>query len=549
MTLQRFIVRGFLLFAFSTVAAGNAYAVNLFYNTEVQLQTIVGFGGGLVFDKYPFNHPRKDELYDSIFNNAQINVLRICNWYNPQENNAVKEIPMLREINEKWPHVKTMLASWSPPPYLKNNNSIAGVLVTKVDTGEVLSPATLRKNGDSTYMYKEYGEYWYQSLKHFSDSGVTFDWVSIQNEPDVWSDYEGCQFDSVENPIIASYGKALAAVYNACDNRFSTPIRFIGPDVAGMSNNRLQGYVESSETDKSMFTALSHHYYDYAAPAFMMLTAEQYKNIPLFQTEFLVNEGKNWMGVEQSWFDHAGIILDELKYEHVAVYCIFALTYKPASTHCFFSLDTLGGDGYEIRPTWYMFKHYSRSIHRGWHQLLAETDDSLVSSVVFSSPAQDSFAIVLVNKATEERSINYEFPGMTGRMYQTTDSLKYVETPGLTSGGSVTLPFRSITTLEFHINSAAVSAPAVSKAAQHPGIGSVTRAAAGFLRVAFAAPFGSATITITDIRGRTVSRTNIGAAHRRDGVAVVRCNTAPGLYTISLTGGTSRFTRTCVVGR
>jgi hypothetical protein len=74
---------------------------------------MMGYLGCLFFGVYPYGRGNKDELYDSIFNKAGINIVRIGNHYDPQENNNVDEIPMMKEIQQKWPHVKVMLTSWS----------------------------------------------------------------------------------------------------------------------------------------------------------------------------------------------------------------------------------------------------------------------------------------------------------------------------------------------------------------------------------------------------------------------------------------------------
>lgn len=417
---------------------GNSPSV-ISININERRQTIEGFGGGMVFHTYPYNHPKKDALYDSIFNVAKVNVLRVCNWYDPQKGIDVAEVPMMLEIQQKWPHVKMILTSWSPPEYLKSNNSLNGA-----------NNPTLKKNSDSTYMYQEYAEYWYQSVRYFKSKGVRIDWVSIQNEPD-WSPlYEGCLFEGEESPTVASYGKALDAVFTRCNIENSENIKFIGPDVPGVGQDRMTRYVNSPEFNKSHIVAYAHHYYDYSGSDWMQLAAYMFGDKPIYQTEFLVSEGIDWAGRVCSWFTHAQIISQMLTYENVSMYCIFSLGYKPASTHCFFSLDTLGGDWYAERPTYHMFKHFSRSVPRGWQRIAASCTEKSISVAAFSNTLSDSLSLILINNDSSPHTIICDFTAYTGFAHQTTDSLKYVPLAADPTREQMLLPVRSITTIEVH---------------------------------------------------------------------------------------------------
>jgi O-glycosyl hydrolase len=226
-------------------------------------QTIEGFGGGLMFGVFPSNGPEamKDEIYDSLFCKADFNVVRIGNFYDPdqelaaQENDTVDfyvgEVPMMLEIQKRWPDIKAFMASWSPPPSIKSNNSIEGKDTT---TGE---KATL-KQSDGSYMYSEYADYWYKLLEFFTDTGITIDWFSIQNEPDWPADWDGCLLLPTESSSAASYGKALDAVYDRCQ---PLNIPMIGPDMTGISGidgNSLQDYMNSLNQDK--LHAICHHF-------------------------------------------------------------------------------------------------------------------------------------------------------------------------------------------------------------------------------------------------------------------------------------------------
>lgn len=414
-------------------------------------QTIEGFGGGFSFGIYPYSHPRKAEIYDSLFNQARMNVIRVGNWYNPQEGIEVEETSLMVEIQQQWPQVKTMLTSWSPPPYLKSNNSVVGADETVTDTG------TLLKKSDGTYMYQEYADYWLQSVQHFQASGMKIDWVSIQNEPDWPACHEGCVLEGKETPTIASYGKALDAVYASFQANLAQPIPLIGPDVAGVYEDRFSRFLNSPELDRNKLTAYCHHYYDHAGVEWMVLAGQSFSDKPIYQTEFLINENMQHGPNILTWIDHARFVHYMLTAEGVSMYLLFALTYKPASTHCCFSIDTLGGEWYEVRPAYFMLKHFSRFIRRGWQRMEAFTNDPRILISAYSDVNNDTTAVVMLNDGLEPFYVYFPLAGVLGRVFQTTDSLKFVSCAPMSDSVDILLPGRSLTTVEFR-NPAAVSA-------------------------------------------------------------------------------------------
>ena len=493
-----------------------------------KFQTIEGFGGGMSFHIYPYNHPRKEAMYDSIFNRAKINVIRVGNWYDPRQDTPDVEIPMMKEIQQRWPEVKTILASWSPPPYLKSNNSLAGFDGIS-DTG------TLRKKPDSTYMYKEYADYWLKSARHFTDSGMKVDWISIQNEPDWPAGHEGCVLEGRETPTIASYGKAHTAVYNLLKDSLDTMIPMIGPDVAGIYLDRVTRFITSPETNLSEMTAYCHHLYDHPGVDWFVETRAHVTGKPIYQTEFLINEGKQHGDKILTWLDHAWFIHQSLAVEGVSMYCLFALAYKPASTHCFFSMDTLGGDWYETRNAYYMFKQFSANIRRGWKRILAECDDQWILTSAYCDADNDSTALIFINQSTSAKSVYIEFAGKRADVIQTSDIRKYAYTDSHYNRGNILLDPLSVTTVNLH-NDSTVTRAVTSR--QVSRTGSSLRIAATESRpvVTVSAPKGKYTLSLFDCRGnRIMSRPVYQSAPQT--VHLFNRRLTPGSYFVTLSDG------------
>jgi glucuronoarabinoxylan endo-1,4-beta-xylanase len=424
------------VFFISIAALSPSLSAVAVIDTSKKFQTIEGFGGGFVFGTYPYGRVSKDELYDSLFNKAGVSIVRIGNRYDPEKNNNVDEIPMIREIRQKWPSVKIILTSWSPPAYLKSNNSTVGL--KGQDT------ATIKKV-DSIYAYDAYGDYWLKSAGHFQDSGVAIHWISIQNEPNWAPLYDGCVFMPTESPAFASYGKALAAVY-AKISAMPNPIPLIGPDILGIGGNLLQAYMTSPDMHAEQLAAICHHFYNGADSISMHSVAASFPSALLYQTEYLINEG----GAGLTWFDHAQTIQQSLVTEGVSMYDVFALTYRQNSTHCLFSLDSTGG-GYKARPVYYAFKHFSKSIHRGWRRVDAAADEPGVKISAFMAPSGDSLAVVAINNNSTAVSFFLSLPVSGAQevaVYRTTETKKYAFEGKISGSDAITLEPRSITTLE-----------------------------------------------------------------------------------------------------
>jgi glucuronoarabinoxylan endo-1,4-beta-xylanase len=495
-----------------------------FIDTAQKFQTMEGFGGGFVFGTYPYGRACKDELYDSLFNKAGISIVRIGNPYDPEKNNTIDEIPMLREIRQKWPNVKVVLASWSPPAYLKSNGAKAGL--KGIDTGTI-------KKDNGLFAYDAYGEYWFKTARHFQDSGVAVNWISIQNEPDYAPLYDGCVLRPVESATMASYGKALAAVYGKLAS-LPDPIPLIGPDLLGISDSMLQAYMASPDMHVGQLAAICHHLYTGADSTAMHSVAQSFPSTPLYQTEYLINEDPS----EQAWFDHAQLIQRALVIEGVSMYDVFTLTYRQRSTHCLFSLDSAGG-GFTTRPMYYAFKHFSKSIHRGWRRIRAAVDEPGVTISAFMAPSGDSLAAVVINGASTAISLSLPLPLSAGRetaLYRTTATGKYAFEGNYS--GSVTMEPRSIMTLETPRQAAGVIPRRLfPHPSASPRLLRAVALRAGELYVSNGAPFSNrCTVSLFDASGRKIGFFSPPKANDRGGPLTLPVNGsfANGIYFLRL---------------
>ena len=150
-------------------------AANGNVKTKETHQTMIGFGASIAWaDNTLTQSLKKNEIYNYIFNDLGLDILRLQNTYRNNPNNfapSVKEI--VQKMYENSPErPKILMSSWSPPPNIKSNNNENGG-----------NNATLKKDSTGNYMYKEFASYWINALNAYKSIGVEPEYISIQNEP------------------------------------------------------------------------------------------------------------------------------------------------------------------------------------------------------------------------------------------------------------------------------------------------------------------------------------------------------------------------------
>ena len=203
---------------------------------SVTYQEMIGFGGALAWycDRVT-SSPKKDEIIDLIVDDLELDIVRLKNWYYP-ENYPINKTPDQMEVswfkqhfdstNElfdllklKDPDLKILFSSWGPPSSLKSNGK--------------LQEGTLKKEND-LFIYDQYATYWEDVLDH-----ITFnpDYLSIQNEPSFVTDgWETCEWRPTETPNFPGYDIAFENVYQKIKDRNVVP-KLIGPESANLGRS------------------------------------------------------------------------------------------------------------------------------------------------------------------------------------------------------------------------------------------------------------------------------------------------------------------------
>lgn len=436
-----------LLSLFVTGAAAQTRA-SLVIQPGQEQQTVVGFGASLAYYENWLNaHPKKAEIYQAIFGELSLDILRVRNAYDydPDMVGRVKEYMEAAEQVLGHP-IALFSTSWGPPGYLKNTGDRKN--------GGSLSYAT--GSGRVEFDYAGFAHWWNRSLDEYEAHGIAPDYISIQNEPNWSADWETCLFtprETVnESDTIAGYEKALDAVYDSLATRPVKPL-ILGPETVGIGYNNVEDYVHA--LDLSKLDGISHHLYHgvdednpYASTNFTKV-GDFHPEIPHFQTEYSRGD----------WFSLAGLIYKSFHDEQVVAYMYWDLIWNEGGL---VQLDNPWypsqwadpAKGYMRTKDFYSFKQFSAFIHPGWKMVQHRLTGNDVASLTFISPSGDSAAAVLINRSsTEPMTVHVEIPGYRiekAALYATSE-LKNCEYTGELLDSTLILSPHSITTLDMRI--------------------------------------------------------------------------------------------------
>lgn len=407
-----------------------------------QFQTVEGFGASLAYyENWLTAHPNKKEIYDAVFGELSLDILRVRNAYGYDDGmvGRVSEFVQAAETSLGKP-IKVLSTSWGPPAYVKSNNdrTHGGTIKYSISDSKV------------QFNYPGFADWWKGALDGYNNNGVYPTYISIQNEPDFTSDYESCRFDPTEKitgtDTLAGYDKALEAVYNMINGRTVKP-ELLGPESVGVGYNVVENYINALNT--SYLYGIAHHLYhgvdenDPYSSTDIAKAGALHPEIPHFQTEY--NRG--------DWFSLAGLIYKSFNDENVVAYLYWDLIWSGSGL---VSLDNpwdqgswSNSKGYTKTKEFYAFKQFSAFIHPGWKRIGTSTNDT-VATLAFISTAKDSASVVLINRSN---SVQYQtkisIPGYSinkSSIYRTSSNDNCISAGSLNNSG-VLLPTHSITTV------------------------------------------------------------------------------------------------------
>ncbi len=436
-----------LLIPYTSILTAAVTLQTIQTDTNTEFQTIEGFGAADAFDEQLLaNHPCKEKIYDLIFKDMGMSILRFRNHFYSENGDAVvsAQIDTVNAARKRMADglPKILLSAWSPPAELKSNKNTTW--------------GTLAKEGGK-FVYEKYGEWWARSLQWYASKGIFPEYVSIQNEPD-WecelkSCYDGCHMDPTESSKYPSYSNALEAA-SAAMKRAKLNYKLIGPET--ITGHYLENYTKTMNL--SLVWGLAHHDYfctaDSCIDMFKQLESDIQK--PLMMTEYYT----------KSWMETALIVHSSLTVENVVAYVYWGIPWPMGKRDigtpghpCEIYLFCLGSQNYTVNRMVYALMQYARFVRPGWKrvQALASSGDSTVKASAFKDPLGSNFTVVLINSASEEASVTLDGISIEGFVYQTSANQTCEHVGPHKPGCTLILPGQSITT----VNGFAHSAPSL----------------------------------------------------------------------------------------
>lgn len=415
-------------------------------------QTLEGFGAAIAwYDDWLTNHPNKDEIYELAFGDLGLDILRLRNRFRYQDDFSVESQEIVeRGSSSIGRDLTVLMSSWSPPSSLKAN---AATDCTSGDT------CTLRRV-DGEFPYREFADYWNDSLDAYAGLGIFPRYISLQNEPDYHPDgWEGCMFKGTETDEFPGYAQALEAVHDKLMGRDAPP-KVLGPETIGITNAKVQAYTDEIDLDE--LDGIAHHLYDgntWQAPDDFVLTLRslraEFKGIPIFQTEFSA-DAPDGGAFETAWLIHNALTeADAVAY----VYWDLIWRWQTGTNPSEGGLVTLenpytpeswtSSGGFKARGAYYSMRHFSKFTDPGFVRVGATSSTDTLKVSAFASPDEERVTVVVLNTgaAARELTVDAKLSGYDSAVYQSTNDREWRELGALPDGTELTLPARSVTTI------------------------------------------------------------------------------------------------------
>jgi glucuronoarabinoxylan endo-1,4-beta-xylanase len=358
-------------------------------NMGTVYQELEGFGAsGAWYEGWLTAHPKKNELYNILFGQLGLDIYRLRNIYQLNDDwsswlTETAEIIQAAETSLRHP-IKIMISSWSPPPYLKSNQDVAG--------------ETLAKYPDGSYQYDKFAQWWADSLAAYESHGIDIEYVNIQNEPEFLAGYDSCKFTPAETSEWAGYNLAFEAVYQELDSRMTDIPKMLVSDSFGCSASR--AFIDEL-IEPSHVYGYAHHLYadgDYDNPdsfiPAMQNFASKYGEKPVFQTEYscLCDVGPFSVALNLARHMHNSLV-----HEGVCSYFYWDLFWGGGGGLVTLDNPWQGNPGYTINHIYYAFKQYSAFTDPGWHRVKASTDSTGLRISAFKNEDDTELSVVIIN--------------------------------------------------------------------------------------------------------------------------------------------------------
>jgi glucuronoarabinoxylan endo-1,4-beta-xylanase len=409
-------------------------------DVNIRHQKIEGFGGsGAYYTMNLITHKKKTELFNLLFKELGLDILRIRNDYDMEPNSMQATIEIAKSGEAALGRdLKILMSSWSPPAALKSNGNTIGGTLKKV-------------NGK--FVYDEFAQWWCNSVASYTKAGVKIDYISIQNELDYEAPWNSCRFTPTEklDTNFAAFDIAFETIWHKLNAEMGSDMpKILTPESSGLGSSK--EYIENLDSLSHVY-GYAHHLYDCSgcgsAPDRFIPRMISYNNLavqngdkPIFQTEF-EDEPGTWADA----INTALVIHNSLTVEKVAAYLYWDLFW--ATGTALVSMDD--ESSYTVKPTYYAFKQYSAFIDADWQRVETSTDNTGIRISAYISPDNKKLTAVIIN-TTDSTNISLDlsiknFSIAKGEIYRSSQMENCVLIGKYNKRAPMKIPANSVTTL------------------------------------------------------------------------------------------------------
>lgn len=450
-------------------AAAMVSAATITVDPAATKQKIIGFGAGGVYGQNwitALGSTTREAFYDTAFTGLNLSLLRMGNWKQEDDKNLSDDAAIVKAAKKRLGgHLKIEMSSWTAPASMKPSKSENG----SDAQGDSLKATLEASNTDpyGKFAYAKFASWWKKSYQAYEAAGIAPDYISFQNEPDMFADYHETLFAPTETSKRAGYAQALTAIRDTM-NTLATPPKILGPEPLGIGYNNFQNYMKA--LDDSKLDGYAYHLYhagngndnseqNYANPenfrAPMKAIANNYgsDSRPLIMTEFCsmttngqekfmtglahimqvgFTDGKlnGYIAWELFWYDGVGQLIGV----------------------CTKGWGDCTEDKITISPEYHAMRHYSKFVNPGWRVVSSVSDQNDIKAVAFRSADCDSISVIAIN--TSNSAVNLNAPAIVGYngIYAVQSVENGAKSKELTTSVSYSMPARSILTLVYSMN-------------------------------------------------------------------------------------------------
>lgn len=385
-------------------------------------QTIEGFGTCLVAWVPHMRALYRSEEFPRIYaETVGFNMLRVNIWgpvsKEPVENvqdlryeefdfageeRAKIFVEFARAIRKVNPDVKIIGTVWSPPAWMKMNDSITGPDSPSIrSTGYTRGDRVATNRVDPRY-FRHFAKWMIEYMKWHRDNGAEFYAVSPGNEVQFSQRFESCVWSGEDYAeIVGTLGEMMEAE-GFGDVKIFGPETMTGHFYEGGTPQYFEAIMGNPKARKHFDVAATHGYTDgFTADTSANSSARLWEfisrwDLPLWMTEGGTG-GHEWPAPLEGGV--AAAIHNAFVAGHCSAFVPWQITGRGASGHNLMVMD-------ELTPKTYAALHYSRFVDDGAVRIDAEPAYGEVKVSAYRHPETGTVTIVLLNPGQENRTVN-----------------------------------------------------------------------------------------------------------------------------------------------